>query len=783
MSDPSDTADTNPLLSIEFAIPFDRLRPEHVEPAAKALLADARAQLQRIAALEGPRTYENTLGALDLATERLETAMTVVSHLESVVSTPQLRSAYNAVQPEVSAFYASIPLDADLWRALKAYAETDQAKQLTGTRRRYLEKTLDSFKRHGADLDEAGKRRLEEITRELSERTTKYAQNVVDATAGFELYVEDESKLKGLPDSAIQAARASAESKGKPGWRFTLQAPSMVPLLTYLADAAIRERVYRAYNARATAGTIDNRPLLDRILELRKEQAQLLGFKDFADFVLHDRMAKEGARARAFVEDLTEKTKVAFARENEALTAFRKKIEGDEANAIEPWDVAFYAEKERRALYDFDEEELRPYFAVDRVLEGLFRTAERLYGIRIEPTSALPTWNPAVRAFDIFDEDGTWLGSFYADLFPREEKRGGAWMNGLITGLAKDGEYKPHLGLISANVTPPIGDKPALLTHDEVETLFHEFGHLLHHSLSRVDVRTLAGTNVAWDFVELPSQIMENWCWERPALDLFARHHETGQAIPDELFQKMQRARKYRSANAMMRQLGFAAVDLALHVDYAPERDGDVVAYSRALMQRYAPVKYPDDYAFIASFNHLFASEVGYAAGYYSYKWAEVLDADAFTRFAKEGIFSRTVGEDFRRKLLERGNGADPMDLYKDFMGREPSLDPLLSRLGLLEKLGPRSVFQNPDAVREHLQLPAVVFYSFVGDSSERYQRTLETIIERIVGAKNVRGRTTRPSSQGKYTAYRFEVFHENFDDVEAIYREVGALPGTRFVL
>jgi oligopeptidase A len=785
MPDPSDTSDTrgtNPLLEITFAIPFDRIRAEHVEPAAKALLDDARAQLKRIGAISGPRTFENTLAPLDAATERLDTAMTVVSHLESVMSTSDLRNAYNAVQPEVSAFYASIPLDADLWRALKAYAETDDAKALTGTKRRYLERTLDSFRRRGADLDDGGKKRLEAITRELSELTTKYSQNVVDATAAFELYIDDEANLKGLPDSAKDAARQSADSKKKPGWRFTLFAPSMIPLLTYLEDRKIRESVYRAYNSRATEGAIDNRPLITRILELRNEEASLLGFSDFADFVLHDRMAKTGEHARAFVEDLTEKTRAAFARENERLHEFRREIEGDGAPRIEPWDVGYYAEKQRRALYDFDEEELRPYFSVDRVLEGLFQTAHRLYGIKIKPTDALPTWHPSVRAFDIHDEDGTRLGSFYSDLFPREEKRGGAWMNGLITGMLDAGASSPHLGLISANVTPPIGDKPALLVHDEVETLFHEFGHLLHHSLSKVEVRTLAGTNVAWDFVELPSQIMENWCWERSALDLFAHHHETNRSIPADLFEKMQRARKYRSANAMMRQLGFAAVDLALHIDYAA-KDGDVVDYARTLMQHYAPAPYPNDYAFIASFNHLFASEVGYAAGYYSYKWAEVLDADAFTRFMKEGVFSRIVGEDFRRKILERGNGADPMELYKGFMGREPLLDPLLDRLGLLEPKEQKSVFNNPDAVREQLQLPAVVFYSFVGESSDRYHQRLDEIIQRIVGEENIRGRTRHPSAKGKYTAYRFEIFHERFDDVEAIYREVGALPGTRFVL
>jgi oligopeptidase A len=774
----------NPLLDIPFTIPFDQIRPEHVEPAAKALIAESRERLRSIADAPGPRTYESTLGALDLATERLETAMTVVSHLESVASTPELRDAYNRVQPEVSAFYAGIPLDAGLWRAIKELAASDEAKKLTGTRKRFLEKTTDDFRRNGAELDEADKKRLEDLTREVSQLTTRYAQNVVDATAAFELIIEDESKLKGLPESAIAAAKDSARAKGKEGWRFTLQAPSLIPLLTYLDDANIREQVYRAYNSRSTAAPVDNRALMERIIELRAEKARLLGYESFADLVLHERMAKDGARAKSFVEDLTKRTRAAFLRENEALRRFRMRLEGEASPELAPWDVSYYAEKERQELYDFDEEELRPYFAIDRVLAGLFSTAERLYGVRIRPRLDMPAWHPSVKAFDVVDRDGSILGSFYADLHPREEKRGGAWMNGLITGTVSAERAEPHLGLICANVTPPIGDKPALLTHNEVQTLFHEFGHLLHHLLSRVDVRSLAGTNVAWDFVELPSQIMENWCWEREALDLFARHHETGEPIPEELFQKMLRARTYRAGNATMRQLGFASVDLALHIEYRRDRDGEVVPFARTLMQHYAPAKYTSDYAFVASFNHLFGSEVGYAAGYYSYKWAEVLDADAFTRFRDRGVFSPETGEAFRRKVLERGNGADPMDLYRDFMGREPSIDALLERSGLLDKGdGARSVFQNPEAVREELKLPSMVFYSFVGDSSEPYRATLDAIIVRIVGEKNIRRRAEQKSSGGKYTAYRFDVFHESFEDVEAIYREVGALAGTRFVL
>ena len=673
----------NPLFDIGFEVPFHEIRAEHVVPAIEALLADAKRRIDEIAASTAARTYENTLATLEDATEPLELAVTIVDHLESVCSEPALREAHNKVQPEVGAFFASIPLHEKLWTALKELAATDAARKLTGVRRRFLDKTVDDFKRHGADLPVAGKQRLEAISRELTELTNKFSQNLLDSTAEWELIVEDEAGLAGLPASAREQARASAEKKGKSGHRFTLQAPSVIAVMTYLDDASIREQVYRAYNSRAVDEARDNRPLINRILELRREKAALLGYRDFADLTLHDRMAKTGDVAARFVVDLETKTRAAFEREKRELVEFRRELEGPRAPELAAWDVGYYAEKQRKALFDFDEEELRPYFPADRVLRGLFETTERLYGIRVEEDATMPRWHDDVRCYRI-TENGTLLGAFYADLYPRDEKRGGAWMNGLITGGPDGNRFKPHLGLICSNITPPVGGKPALLTHDEVSTLFHEFGHLLHHMLSRVEVRSLGGTHVAWDFVELPSQIMENWCWEREALDLFARHYETGETIPAALFEKMRRARTYREGSAMMRQLSFAALDLKLHREYRAERDGDVIAYSNAVLTRYATTPLPSGYAFLTSFGHLFASPTGYAAGYYSYKWAEVLDADAFTRFQREGVFNADTGRAFRDSILARGDSEEPMDLYKRFMGREPSVDPLLARAGLL---------------------------------------------------------------------------------------------------
>ncbi|APR75480.1 Oligopeptidase A [Minicystis rosea] len=672
----------NPLLSLADPIPFDQIRGEHVEPAVQALLREARDRLTALAADQSPRTYASTLGALEAVTERLELAMGVISHLESVATTPEIRAAYAAVQPDVSAFYSSIVLSEGVWAAIKAFAATDEARALTGAHKRFLDKTVADFRRNGADLDAAGKERLSAIDVELATLTLRYSQNVLDATNAFELVVEDRAALAGLPEQAIEAARESAAKKGVAGYRFTLQAPSYIPVLTYLDDAKIRERMYRAFSTRGTDGALDNRPLVARILELRREKAKILGFSTFADLVLDDRMAKTGGAARSFIDVLRQKTERHFERENAELYAFRREIEGPSAPALHPWDVSYYAEKLRRARFDFDEEQLRPYFPLEGVLEGLFAIAERLYGVRVEPWEGAPVWNPSVRAFVVREPAGAVQAAFYVDVTPREDKRDGAWMHGIHTAIPSHGR---HIEVLAANVTPPLEGRPALLSHREVETMFHEFGHLMHHAASRVPIRSLAGTSVAWDFVELPSQIMENWCWEREALDLFARHYETGATIPEEMLSRMRAARTFRAANMMMRQLGFAEVDLALHMEFAPEAHGEVLTYSRDILQRFSPAPFPADHAMIAAFTHLFASPVGYAAGYYSYKWAEVLDADAFSRFKREGLFNRTVGEAFREGILARGDSEDPMVLYRGFMGREPTIDALLARDGLLE--------------------------------------------------------------------------------------------------
>ncbi|MEQ9322360.1 MAG: M3 family metallopeptidase, partial [Polyangiaceae bacterium] len=533
----------NPLLTERFPIPFDAIEASHVQPAVEELLADAKARLATLEGYDGPLTFDAVLLEMEKITERLEWAMRIVGHLEGVATSEALREAYNAAQPAVSAFENQIPLSAPLWSLLRRYAETDEAKALEGPRKRFLDKTLSYFRRHGAELGDDDKKRLAAIGVELTKLTLRYAQNTLDATNAWELIVTDEAELAGLPESARQAARESAEAKGKEGWRFTLQIPSYIAVMTHLDDPTTREKIYLAMSSRASGGAYDNRAIVMDIIRLRREKASLLGYDTFADLVLEERMAKSASKARAFIDDLGERTRPHFDRERDQLLAFRRELEGPDAPPLQPWDTAYYAEKLRQKVYDFDEEQLKPYFSFKRVLSGIFEIASRIYGIRLEAWEKAPCWDDSVTAYRVVDQrDDRWLAVIYVDPFPRETKQGGAWMDGIVS-RARDEEDSRQVAALVANMTPPVGGKDALLSHRDVETLFHEFGHILHHCLSRAALRSQAGTNVAWDFVELPSQIFENWCWERDALDLFARHHETDEPIPEELYQAMNRAR------------------------------------------------------------------------------------------------------------------------------------------------------------------------------------------------------------------------------------------------
>lgn len=664
----------NPLLSQDFLIPFDQIKSEHIDSGIRQALRRAEQDLAAIIACKD-LTYKNTLQALADLGERLGWVVTLAYHLKAVANSPGLREAFNAVLPEFSSFFARLSLNQDLWQVLKAFAQTDEAARLSGIYKRHLQKTLQNFKRAGADLPAEQRARVEAIKIELDQLQTKFADQVLDATNAFEMYLTKDD-LVGLPESLIVQAKANAQSKGQEGYRFNLQAPFYIPFMQYSERRDLRQKMYEAFVNRASSEPLDNRPLMQKILALRQELSHLLGYRHFADYRLEVLMAKSGAHALAFEGDLEQKTLPYWQRERAELKAFALTLGLDN---LQPWDIAYVTEKLRLKQFAFDEEDLRPYFSLDGVLKGMFEIAQRLFSIHIIQRDNPKVWHPEVKFYEIYDLNGRHLASFYADWFPRESKRGGAWMNRFITGkLQDDGQYSPHLGLMCANFSLPSQDKPARLTHREVETIFHEFGHLLHHCLSKVEVPDLAGTNVAWDFVELPSQMMENWTWEREALDLFARHYQTQEPIPEALFMKMQNARTFMQAVAQMRQLSYGTVDLELHMNYDPLQHGDVIDYGNRIAERFALEPAFAHNNNLAAFTHVFSG--GYAAGYYSYKWSEVLAADAFSRFKQEGIFNVQTGKAYLDAILSKGDSEDPEVLFRTFMGRDPDAGALIAR-------------------------------------------------------------------------------------------------------
>lgn len=682
----------HPFLSPIRPVHWDRLSAADLPGDIRLAIREAGGRLDRIGELPAAdASYANTIKAMDEALSALSDAWSLASHLNSVRTGPELREAFNEVLPEVSDFFNGICLRDSLWARVRKVADEGPPPG-EPVYRRHVAETRRDFEDAGADLDAAGKKRLLGIGAELASLTQKFTENVLDSTEAWSKTVTDPALLEGLPASAVDAAReralADADSPAEgAAWKFTLEAPSYLPVLQYARSDAFRREVWEAAGRIGADGEHENAPLILRILALRAEKAALLGFPDFAGYATRRRMVGSAAEALGFVGRLHDRISRRFREEVRELEEFRAAEAGEAVRRLEPWEVAYWSERLRRRRFDLDEEELRQWFPIESVQRGLFVLAERVFDVRIVPADPGVSgglWHPDVEFYKLFDGSGNLLGAFYADWYPRKGKRDGAWMNPLFTGSPfSPVSPEPHYGVICGNLTPPSGKRPSLLTHREVETIFHEFGHLLHHLCSTVPVRGLSGTNVAWDFVELPSQIMENWCWERESLDLFALHHETGEPLPESLFNRMRKARNFQSAMHTMRQLSFAKMDLELHRGRTFASPEEMFGFIDGVLADYRIPLATKPPSMLPRFTHLFGSPTGYAAGYYSYKYAEMLDADAFSRFQAEGVLNGETGRDFRRRILARGNSEPPEVLFAGFMGRDPDPEALLARAGL----------------------------------------------------------------------------------------------------
>ncbi len=674
----------NPLLRTEGLPAFCAIRPEHVEPAIRYLLADNRRRLREILSRGGPWTWDNLAAPLEALEERLARAWSPVRHLNSVQNGPELRAAYNACLPLLSEYHTELGQNEELYRAFRALADHPDFAQLDPARRRSVENALRDFRLSGVDLPPADKRRFADIARRLAELTARFEENVLDATHGWTLHLPDAERLAGLPESALALARQTARQRDRDGYLLTLEFPSYFAVITHADDRRLRETVYRAYATRASdqggQPQWDNSEVMEQILALRHEKARLLGFANFAELSLHTKMAESPQAILRFLHDLARRSRPRAQQELAELRDFARDELG--IPSLEAWDVAYAGEKLRQRRFDFSEEDLKPYFPVDRVLDGLFTLVRRLYGIEIRRLDGVEVWHPDVRFYQVFDRDGSLLAGFYLDLYARPQKRGGAWMDECLARSRAGQALQVPVAYLTCNAAPPVDDKPALFTHDEVTTLFHEFGHGLHHMLTRVEVPSVGGiSGVEWDAVELPSQFMENWCWQREALDLIAGHYETGAPLPQDLFERLLASRHFHAGLQMVRQLEFALFDLRIHLEYDPQRGGRIYDILDEVRAEVAVVQPPSWNRFAHSFSHIFAG--GYAAGYYSYKWAEVLSADAFARFEEEGLFEPDVGEAFRTEILEVGGSRPAMESFRAFRGRGPRIDALLRHSGL----------------------------------------------------------------------------------------------------
>ena len=676
---------TNPLLTLQGLPPFSAIRPEHVEPAIDKALEDNRATISQLLDKQHTYTWSNLVQPLEELADRLSRIWSPIGHMNSVVNSPVLRAAYNACLPKLSEYATELGQNERLFQAYQSIANGDEWSRLDIAQKKIIDNALRDFRLSGVALPVDKKTRFKTIMQELSNLHAKFEENLLDATNAWSKQITDSKDLVGLPPTALGMMAQTARQRNMDGWVLTLEFPSYLPVMTYADNRALRREMYEAYITRASdagpyADRWDNTSVMERILALRHESAQLLGFNSYAEYSLAPKMAQSAEQVLGFLTDLAERTLTLARNELEEVRTFARKSNGPEE--LEAWDIAYYSEKLRQHRYAISKEDLKPYFPEERVVTGMFQVVRRLYGLEIREVKGIETWHPDVRFFEIYDADDELRGQFYLDLYARPNKRGGAWMDECMTRKRSASHSQNPVAYLTCNFSPPVGDDPALFTHDEVLTLFHEFGHGLHHMLTKVDYPGVAGiAGVPWDAVELPSQFMENWCWQREALDMIAAHYHDGTPLPEELFQKMLAAKNFQVGMQMVRQLEFSLFDFRLHLEYDPDKGPRIYEILNEVREQVAVMQPPSFNRFPHSFSHIFAG--GYAAGYYSYKWAEVLSSDAFGAFEEKGIFDRETGLRFLSTVLEQGGSREPMELFVEFRGREPTIDALLRHNGI----------------------------------------------------------------------------------------------------
>lgn len=678
-------AENNPLIGLEGLPPFSKIKPAHVVPALKAAIAECRTKIDEVLATKS-YTWNDLVLPLEEADDKLSRLFSPVSHMNSVVNNDELREAYEQCLPLLSEYSTFVGQHQALYDAYNALHNSDEFKTLTTAQQKTITNALRDFELSGIALKPEQQKRYGEISARLSELASKFGNNVMDATLAWQKHITDESELAGLPESALALGADTAKSKELEGWVFTLDFPSYLPIMTYADNRELREEFYTAFVTRASdqgpnAGEFDNSAIMSEELALRHELAELLGFNSYADMSLATKMAETPEQVFSFLEDLAAKSKPQAEQELAELTAYAKDKHG--VTELAAWDYAYYGEKLKQEKYAISDEVLRPYFPANKVLSGLFTTVNRLFGISVKEVTEFDTYHPDVRFFEIYDNSNTLRGRFYLDLYARDRKRGGAWMDDCMGRKVRaNGELQTPVAYLVCNFNKAVGDKPALFTHNEVTTLFHEFGHGIHHMLTQVDAAPVAGINgVAWDAVELPSQFLENWCYEEEALSFISGHYETDEPLPKELLDKLLAAKNFQSGMQMLRQLEFSLFDFTIHHTYKAGEPCHIQATLDEVRSKTAVVKAPAFNRFQHGFSHIFAG--GYSAGYYSYKWAEVLSADAFSKFEEEGIFNPATGEAFLKNILEKGGSEEPMELFKKFRGREPQVDALLRHSGI----------------------------------------------------------------------------------------------------